>query len=144
MSMPREMFPVASMLVSLWHAIPQLIILVLACLATGFWGDGPLWVPDAVGMGAAFLGFVLIMVYGTAFGLMFSCVNVIFRDFQRIVQTFINMIPFTTPMMYPYWITFDRLPRRLARDLPRQPGGRGRPADPARLLVPHVRRPAAR
>ena len=27
MAMPREMFPVASMLVSLWHAIPQLIIL---------------------------------------------------------------------------------------------------------------------
>ena len=110
MAMPREMFPVASMLVSLWHAIPQLIILVIACLLTGWWGDGPLWVPDAVGMGAAFLGFVLIMVYGTAFGLMFSCVNVIFRDFQRIVQTFITMIPFTTPMMYPYWITYDRFP----------------------------------
>ena len=38
MAMPREMFPVASMLVSLWHAIPQLIILVLACLATGWLG----------------------------------------------------------------------------------------------------------
>ena len=58
-------------------------------------GDGPLWVPDTIGMASAFLGFVLIMVYGTAFGLLFSCVNVIFRDFQRIVQTFINMIPFT-------------------------------------------------
>ena len=49
--------------------------------------------PDAVGMGAALLGFVLIMVFGTALGLMFSCINVIFRDFQRIVQTFINMMP---------------------------------------------------
>lgn len=108
MAMPREMFPVASMLVSLWHAIPQVIILVLACVATGWWGDGPLWVPDAVGMGAALLGFVLMMIYGTALGLMFSCVNVIFRDFQRIVQTFINMVPFTAPMMYPYWISYDR------------------------------------
>lgn len=110
MAMPREMFPVASMLVSLWHAVPQLIILVVACVATGVWGGGPLWVPDAVGMAAALLGFLLIMVYGTAFGLMFSCVNVIFRDFQRIVQTFVNMVPFTTPMMYPYWITLDRFP----------------------------------
>lgn len=110
MALPREMFPVASMLVSLWHAIPQLIILVVACVATGIWGDGPLWVPDAVGMGAALLGFVLIMVYGTAFGLMFSCINVLFRDFQRIVQTFINMVPFTAPMMYPYWISYDRFP----------------------------------
>ncbi|HSU01650.1 MAG TPA: ABC transporter permease [Nocardioides sp.] len=114
MAMPREMFPVASMLVSLWHAIPQVIILVLACLATGWWGDGPLWVPDAVGMGAALLGFVLMMVYGTALGLMFSCVNVIFRDFQRIVQTFINMVPFTAPMMYPYFFIADgtRIPEQ--------------------------------
>ena len=107
MAMPREMFPVASMLVSLWHAVPQLIILVIACVATGWVGDGPLWVPDAAGMAAALLGFVLIMVYGTAFGLMFSCVNVIFRDFQRIVQTFINVLPFTVPMMYPYHLIAD-------------------------------------
>lgn len=107
MAMPRELFPVASMLVSLWHAIPQVIILVIACLVTGWWGDGPLWVPDALGMAGALLGFVLMMVYGTALGLMFSCVNVIFRDFQRIVQTFINMIPFTAPMMYPYFLIAD-------------------------------------
>jgi ABC-2 type transport system permease protein len=107
MALPREMFPVASMLVSLWHAVPQFIILVIACLVTGWWGDGPLWVPDAVGMGAALLGLMLMMVYGTAFGLMFSCVNVIFRDFQRIVQTFINMVPFTAPMMYPFHIVAD-------------------------------------
>ena len=114
MAMPREMFPVASMLVSLWHAIPQLIILVIACLVTGWVGDGPPWVPDAVGMAAAFLGFVLMMVYGTALGLMFSCVNVIFRDFQRIVQTFINIVPFTVPMMYPYYLIADgeRIPTK--------------------------------
>jgi ABC-2 type transport system permease protein len=108
MAMPREMFPVVSMLVSLWHAVPQLIILLIACIATGIWGGGPLWVPDAAGMGAALLGFLIVMVYGTASGLMFSCVNVIFRDFQRIVQTFINMVPFTAPMMYPYWISYVR------------------------------------
>ncbi|PKH43842.1 ABC transporter [Nocardioides alpinus] len=107
MAMPRELFPVASMLVSLWHAVPQLIILVIACVLTGWWGDGPLWVPDVVGMGAALLGFLLIMVYGTAAGLMFSCINVIFRDFQRIVQTFINIVPFTVPMMYPYHLIAD-------------------------------------
>ena len=32
MAMPREMFPVASMLVSLYHVGPQLVILVIACL----------------------------------------------------------------------------------------------------------------
>ena len=107
MSMPREMFPVSSMLVSLWHTFPMVVILVVACVLTGWVGDGPLWIPDAYGMGAALLGFVLMLVYGTALGLMFSCVNVIFRDFQRIVQTFINMVPFTAPMMYPFHIVAD-------------------------------------
>ncbi len=35
MAMPRELFPFASMLVSLYHTIPQLIILTIACLARG-------------------------------------------------------------------------------------------------------------
>ena len=33
MAMPREMFPVASMLVSLFHVGPQLVILIVACAA---------------------------------------------------------------------------------------------------------------
>lgn len=114
MSMPREMFPVSSMLVSLWHTFPMVVILVVACVLTGWVGDGPLWIPDAYGMGAALLGFVLMLVYGTALGLMFSCVNVIFRDFQRIVQTFINIVPFTVPMMYPFYLIADgeRIPTK--------------------------------
>jgi len=95
MAVPREMFPVASMLVSLYHTIPQLIILTIVCLATG-------WDPDAVGFGAALLGFTLILVLGTALGLLFAATNVLFRDFGRIVQTFMNMVPFTAPMMYPF------------------------------------------
>ena len=107
MSMPREMFPVASMLVSLWHTFPMMVILTAACLAQGWFGDGPAWHPDLIGFGAALLGFLLMMVYGTALGLMFSCINVIFRDFQRIVQTFINMAQFSAPMMYPYFLIAD-------------------------------------
>ena len=36
MPMPREMFPVASMLVSLYHIGPQLVILIVACLFSGW------------------------------------------------------------------------------------------------------------
>lgn len=110
MAMPREMFPVVSMLVSLWHALPMIAVLVVACLTVGWWGDAHAWQPDLVGMGAALLGLVLMMVFGTALGLMFSVINVIFRDFQRIVATFMNMIQFTAPMMYPYHLVFSRFP----------------------------------
>ena len=101
MAVPREMFPVASMLVSLYHTIPQLIILSIVCFWTG-------WDPDAVGFAAALLGFVIIMVFGTALGLLFAATNVLFRDFGRIVQTFMNVVPFAAPMMYPYQLITER------------------------------------
>ena len=134
MAMPRELFPFASMLVSLYHTIPQLIILTIACLATRTWH------PDLEGFAAALLGFVLVMLFGTALGLMFSVFNVLFRDFGRIVQTFINMVPFVVPMMYPYAMIRERFGTGTdLRHLHGQPGRRGRAADPARLLVDHHR-----
>ena len=50
MPLPREIFPIASMLVSLYHTGPQLVILIVACLVTGSFA------PDPVGMLAALLG----------------------------------------------------------------------------------------
>ena len=47
MPLPREIFPIASMLVSLYHTGPQLVILIGACFATGSFS------PDPVGMLAA-------------------------------------------------------------------------------------------
>ena len=38
---PREMFPVARMLVAGWHTLPMLVILVVPCIFLG-------WRPDAV------------------------------------------------------------------------------------------------
>lgn len=108
MALPREMFPIASMLVSLWHTFPMMIILTIACLLTGWFKYDTLWMPDAVGLGAAGLGFAIVALLGTGLGLMFSCINVIFRDFGRIVQTFINMVPFSVPMMYPYHLISSR------------------------------------
>lgn len=104
MAMPRELFPIASMLVSLWHTIPQIFILTVACILTGTLGSGNTWIPDPVGIVAGVLALLITMLMGTGLGLMFCCVNVLFRDFARILQTFINMVPFTVPMMYPFWI----------------------------------------
>ncbi len=101
MAMPREMFPVASMLVSLYHVGPQLIILLIACSAYG-------WVPDPAGMGAAFLGLAIIMVLGTALALLFSAANVFFRDFSSFVSILTNFVRFGVPMIYPFSIVDER------------------------------------
>lgn len=95
MAMPREMFPVASMLVSAFHIVPGLVILVTACVAVG-------WTPDAVGLAAGLLGFAIVAVWGTALALVFSAANVFFRDFGNIVGTLTTFVTFSAPMIYPY------------------------------------------
>jgi ABC-2 type transport system permease protein len=101
MPMPREMFPVASMLVSAFHVIPGVVILTVACLAVG-------WRPDPVGVGAGLLGFAIVAVWGTAVALMFSAANVFFRDFGNIVSTLTVFVTFSCPMIYPFSLVEER------------------------------------
>ncbi len=101
LAMPREMFPVASMLVTLFHVVPQMIILVVACLAYG-------WTPDLFGMAAIALGMLTAMLLGTGGALLFSAANVYFRDFGKIVSIFQMFIRFSVPMIYPYSIVDER------------------------------------
>ncbi len=104
MAMPREMFPVASMMVSAFHVVPGLVILTVACLALG-------WTPDPVGIGAGLLGFAIITVLGTALALLFSAANVFFRDFGSIVSTLTTFVTFSVPMIYPYSFVDERFGR---------------------------------
>lgn len=110
MNVPREMFPVSAMLVSLYHTFPQSIILIGACLVTG-------WNPDLVGAAAGVLGLLITIVFSTAMGIMFSVVGVLFRDFTRIVQTLTNMSQFAVPMMYPYALIAERFGTGLGHDI---------------------------
>ena len=98
---PREMFPVARMLVALWHTVPMLIILLFVCVLLG-------WRPDAVGMAAGLLGFAITMLLGLALGLVFSVANVFMRDFGKVAQTLTQFVTFSVPMMYPYTLVHDR------------------------------------
>jgi ABC-2 type transport system permease protein len=101
MAMPNEMFPVASMVVSLYHVGPQLLILIAVCLPYG-------WLPDPGGMLAFALALAIAMVLGTALALLFSAANVFFRDFSSAVNIATNFVRFGAPMIYPYSIVDER------------------------------------
>lgn len=101
MPLPREMFPVATMLVSLYHVGPQVAILTIACLLSG-------WTPDPVGILAMLLAIAMIMTLGTAVALIFSVANVFFRDFGNIVNVLQMLVRFGVPMIYPYSMVEDR------------------------------------
>ena len=95
MAMPREMFPVSSCIVSAINSFPQLLILFVACLAVG-------WSPDVEAIAAGVLGILIVTVLGIALALLFSAMNVFFRDFQNIVSTFQLFIHWIVPMIYPF------------------------------------------
>ena len=95
MALPKEMFPVASMLVSGFHIGPQLVILVIACVAKG-------WSPDPIGLAAGVLGLLVCMALGTSLALLFSAANVFMRDIGNAVNVLTNFVRFGVPMMYPF------------------------------------------
>jgi ABC-2 type transport system permease protein len=96
MPLPREIFPIASTLVSLYHTGPQLVILIGACLATGSFS------PDPIGLLAAVMALAIVILLGAGMGLMFAAINVMYRDWTRVVQILTSVLPFSVPMMYPY------------------------------------------
>lgn len=93
--LPREVFPVASLLVSLVHMIPAVVILLGGALIAG-------WTPSLLALASAAVGLAIVVVLATAFGLLFSAVNVFFRDFGQVVDILVIVIPWSTPMIYPW------------------------------------------
>jgi ABC-2 type transport system permease protein len=101
MALPREMFPVASMLVSAFHIGPQLVIMAIACTLSG-------WTPDPTEMLAVAMALLLTMVMGTAVALLLSAANVFLRDVSSAVSILTNMVRFGVPMIYPFTMVQER------------------------------------
>lgn len=93
--LPREMFPSASMLVSVVQLVPGMVILLTGALLAG-------WTPTVLGAGSALLGFAVVAVIGLACGLLFSAINVFFRDFGQVVDILTIVVPWSVPMIYPW------------------------------------------
>lgn len=93
--LPRELFPAASVLVSLVHFVPGFAILLGGAVATG-------WRPTPEELGAALLGFTIIVVLGFGLGLLCAAVNVFFRDLEQVVDISMIVITWSVPMIYPW------------------------------------------
>jgi ABC-2 type transport system permease protein len=99
--LPREMFPVAALLVSAVNILPGLIVLFVVAVLTGWhwtWHFFP----------SLLLAFAVVGVWGFGIGLLFSAVNVYDRDFSKVVMVITSIIPWTTPMIYAYHMVSTR------------------------------------
>lgn len=99
--LPRELFPIAAVIVSFAHFLPQLAILLLASLVLG-------WTPSLLGIGAILLGTFLIAAVSVGFGMIFGALNVAFRDAQNFVELILMFATWAAPVLYP-WTFVERV-----------------------------------
>ncbi|WP_120521997.1 ABC transporter permease [Arthrobacter celericrescens] len=100
--LPRELFPVASVFVSAAHFFPQLVVLLIGCLLTG-------WQPTPLGIFAGFAGFLVLAMLSVGLGLFFSSVNVYFRDSENFVEMMLMVATWVSPVMYQWTMVHERL-----------------------------------
>jgi ABC-2 type transport system permease protein len=91
---------VATVWVSAAHFLPQLVVLIGACLIAG-------WTPTALQLAAAALAFVLVSVLATGLGLLFSAANVYFRDSENIVDMILMVVTWASPVLYVWTMVKD-------------------------------------
>ncbi|GAB3585190.1 ABC transporter permease [Leifsonia lichenia] len=108
--LPREIFPLASVGSAIFNFLIQFVILLVATLVIG---KPPLhaetWylIPSVL----------LLLVFGTAFGLLLSAVNVYLRDVQYLVEVVLLLLLWASPIVYSWTMVRDALGHSLALDI---------------------------
>ncbi|MGL4255266.1 MAG: ABC transporter permease [Microbacterium sp.] len=101
--LPRELFPIAAIIVAFIHFLPQVAILLVVCLLVG-------WAPTLLGVGAILLGTLIAVMFAIGLGLFFSGINVRFRDAQNVVEIIRMFSTWTSPVLYMWVLVQEALP----------------------------------
>lgn len=91
--LPRELFPVSSVWVAFVHFVPQALIMLLAAIGFG-------WRPQPMNVAFGLLAVVVVSVLGLGLGLLFGALNVLFRDWENIVDLILMMATWFSPVLY--------------------------------------------
>lgn len=100
--LPRELFPVASMLVAVVNTIPQVIVVWAIALVIG-------WEFSIVALAAILCGLLIVALLSTGLGLLFGAINVAFRDAQSFVEIIVMCAMWASPVMYQWSMVHSRL-----------------------------------
>jgi ABC-2 type transport system permease protein len=101
--LPREMFPIASVLVAAVNTIPQIIVIVVIAIFFG-------WAPTGFQIAAVLLALAIIAILATGLGLLFGAINVTFRDAQSFVEIIVMMSVWASPVMYQWQMVANAAP----------------------------------
>ncbi|MFT4229247.1 MAG: ABC transporter permease [Microbacterium sp.] len=92
--LPRELFPIASIVGAFVHFLPQLAILLAVCVF--LFG----WLPSFASIGLMLGGIALVLLFILGIGLFFTAVNVRFRDASNIVDIVRTIATWSSPILY--------------------------------------------
>lgn len=104
--LPREMFPIASVMVAAINTVPQIIVIVGIALFFG-------WAPSLLQIAALLIALVIVAVLSTGLGLFFGAINVTFRDAQSFVEIIVMMSIWASPVMYQWQMVAGEVPEWL-------------------------------
>ncbi|APF35346.1 MULTISPECIES: ABC transporter permease [Microbacterium] len=99
--LPREVFPISSMIVAGVNTVPQIIVIIGITLFLG-------WAPGLLNLAALLLALVILAVLATGLGMLFGAINVTFRDAQSFVEIITMMSVWASPVMY-QWQMVERV-----------------------------------
>lgn len=93
--LPRQLFAVSSVLVAFVHFLPQLALLLVVCIALGWFANITL-----LSVLAILAGILLISFFALGLGLLFGAMNVRFRDAENIVELLLMLATWASPVLY--------------------------------------------
>lgn len=99
---PREIYPLASVGSALFNFGIQMVVLIGATIVTGSFP----WHLDLLYF---FPSVILILIYGTAFGLLLAALNVYLRDMQYLVEVLLMLAMWASPIVYAWTMVSDAL-----------------------------------
>jgi ABC-2 type transport system permease protein len=93
--LPREMFPIAAVIVAFVHFLPQMVVLLFVTALSG-------WTPGILEILAVLFGALIVVTLASGLGLIFGAVNVSFRDAQNLVEIIRLFATWASPVLYSY------------------------------------------
>lgn len=104
--LPREVFPLSVVGSALFNTLIQLALLCVATAALGRFPTGSGWLYLVPAL-------LLVVVWGTALGILLAALNVYLRDIQYLVEIGLLIGFWLTPVVYSWELLSDRLSPQL-------------------------------
>lgn len=101
--LPRELFPVAAVIVAFIHFLPQAAVLLIVCVLLG-------WVPTPAILGSILLAIALVAGIALGMGLLLGALNVPYRDAQNFVELIQLFSTWSVPVLYTWQMPAAELP----------------------------------